>query len=62
MHWCRNMGGRDGLSHSKFIGSNAPINVLPHPPPTGLNRGLALGFDKQTCPKIGEFDKNCALQ
>ena len=32
------------------------INVLPHPPPTGLHTGLIRGFDERFPPRGGEFD------
>ena len=38
------------------VDCNAPINVLPHPPPTGLHRGLTRGFDARFSPRGGEFD------
>ena len=30
--------------------------LLPHPPPTGLHRGLTRGFDARFPPRGGEFD------
>ena len=33
-----------------------PINMLPHPPPIGLHRGLTRGFDARFSPRGGEFD------